>query len=73
MNISLEQLKKTHGDKAREIFAEIVKIHGGGNPGDYHDGGLDLSGLSPEKQARVAGLLAKPEDKPEDKPKGGRS
>ena len=58
MNISLEKLKKTHGDNAKEVFAAIVKIHGGGNPGDFHDGGLDLSGLSKDQMAKVEKLLA---------------
>lgn len=63
MNVNLENLKKTHGDQAKDLFAKIAKISGAGNPGDLHDGGIDLTGLSNEKLAEINKLLEKPVEK----------
>lgn len=44
-NVTLESLKKTHGDKAEAAFREIAEVGGFGNvPVDYY-GGLDVGGV----------------------------
>lgn len=58
MNITLEKLKKTHGDNAKEVFQQIAKIGGFGDPGENFDGGLDLTGLDETKRAQVDALIA---------------
>lgn len=58
MNITFEQLKKTHGEKAEEIFDKIARIGGWGEGREYRNtDGLDLSGLSDAKKEQVAKLL----------------
>jgi hypothetical protein len=66
MNITLEKLKKTHGDKAKETFDKIARIGGWGEGSDYYDveGGLDISSLSDAKQERIAELLGSEEKEP---------
>lgn len=64
MNVSIESLKKIHGDKASEVFAEIAQLSGAGNVTgsgfNSHSDGIDLTGaLDPENKTISAANKAK--------------
>lgn len=57
-NVTFKKLKKTHGDRAEEIFDQIAKIGGWGEGREYRNSdGLDLAGLSEAKRAQIDKLL----------------
>ena len=58
MNISFENLKATHGDKAVEVWNAICEIGGFGRILPSQSGGLDLSGLPAKTQAEIQALAA---------------
>ena len=61
MSVSIESLKKTHGEKAPEIFNQIANIGGFGNVPVNYPGGLDVHGMEDgEKKDRILALLEKP-------------
>lgn len=60
MNVTLESLKKQHGDKAESVFREIADKGGFGRVGEgegsiplNYPGGLDLSGVLAESNKEV--------------------
>lgn len=57
MNVNLNDLTKTHGENAKSIFRQVAEIAGAGDPGDLHDGGIDITGLSDSKKERIAALI----------------
>jgi hypothetical protein len=68
-NVSLESLKKTHGDKAAEVFNEISKLSGAGitaSSFDAHDGGIAINEDTPH-YAKIKSLLDKKDDKKDGK------
>lgn len=42
-NVTVDKLRRIHGDKAEEVFGEIASLGGFGEPTRDHTGGLDPS------------------------------
>lgn len=64
MNVTVESLKKQHGDKAAEVYKEIADKGGFGDVPMSYEGGLDVAGvltdantsLSSSEKDRIAEL-----------------
>lgn len=63
MNISFENVKATHGDKAGEVWDAICEIGGFGRIPPTLSGGLDVSGLPAKTQAEIQALAAPKKEK----------
>lgn len=45
MNVTVESLKKQHGEKAEEVYHEIRRTGGFGDVPQSYEGGLDVAGI----------------------------
>lgn len=60
-NVTIESLKKVHGDNAESVYAEVAQIGGFGN--EKQSGGLDLTGLDTKTREKILAILTKKESK----------
>lgn len=68
--VTIEDLKKTHGSRAEEVYNRIANIGGFGSVGNFHGGkpDLDINGCSEKALAEIEKILADVEKPGEDKP-----
>lgn len=59
-NVTVDKLKKIHGDKAESVFREISDLGGFGNVDPGYYGGLDVKGvIDPNNTAVTESAKAK--------------
>ncbi len=54
LNVTLESLRKQHGDKAERVFSEIADRGGFGNVDPNYQGGLDVAGVLTDSNTAVS-------------------
>lgn len=61
-NISLESLKRTHGNGAESVFQKVAEVGGFGAIEPNYKGGLDISGLPESTYNRIVKLVTVEEE-----------
>jgi hypothetical protein len=54
MNVTVESLKKIHGDNAPAKFREIASLGGFGHVPDHYEGGLDITSVLSDENDTVS-------------------